>query len=152
MKKKQKIWIWLITAGILCVLGFIWSNSMDSQMDSAAKSDAVLRWIKPLLEIFTGKGNVTAHLVRKLAHFTEFSVLGVLLAVWLLVKRVWKWRSVALCLLTGLTAGAIDETIQIFTGRGPMVRDALLDFSGVCFGVGCVWLAVLIAEGNRKND
>ena len=32
-----------------------------------------------MLELFTGKGNVTDHLVRKLAHFCEYAALGVLL-------------------------------------------------------------------------
>lgn len=152
MKRKQKLWIWIITVLILCAVAFIWANSIDSQAESSAKSSAVKELIEPFLEIFVGKGNVTEHLVRKLAHFTEYTILGTFLALWLLAKRVWKWSGVLLGLLMGFTVASIDETIQIFIGRGPMVKDVLLDFSGVCFGIGVVWLVVLITEGIRKND
>lgn len=152
MKKKQKIRLVIVGIAILCAIAFIWSNSIDSQAESSAKSSAVTELIKPLLELFVGKGHVTEHLVRKLAHFTEFALLGALLAVWLLVRRVWTWRGVLWSLLLGFAVASVDETIQIFTGRGPMMRDVLLDFSGVCFSVGCVWLAVLITEGIRGHD
>ena len=31
--------------------------------------------LAPLIELFAGEGNVTDHLVRKLAHFTEYGLL-----------------------------------------------------------------------------
>lgn len=62
---------------ILLTLTFIWSRSLKSIPDSRAESEAVLEVVRPLLETVVGEGNVTDHLVRKLAHFSEFCLLGV---------------------------------------------------------------------------
>lgn len=152
MTMGRKRLVRIITLLLIGMLLFIWKNSVESQAVSAARSGMVREWLEPFLEHFVGKGNVTDHLVRKLAHFAEYALYGALLGAWLLAARRWKWRNVLYCLLIGLCTAGIDETIQIFTGRGPMVRDVLLDFSGVCCGVGTVWLVVLLAEGMRKRD
>jgi len=152
VKNKRRILVIALSLLILATVAFIWSNSMDSREISASKSDTVKGWLEPFLELIVGRGNVTEHLVRKLAHFVEYGFLGTLLGTWLLARKVWKWRNVGLALFLGLTTASIDETIQIFTGRGPMVRDVLLDFSGVMTGVGFVWLLVLLVEGLRKRN
>ncbi len=89
------------------------------------------------------------HIVRKLAHFLEFALLGFL--SYLLIRHLsrrlpalvpWLRGSIpaGFCLLYAIS----DEVHQIFTGRGPAVRDVLIDFSGsltgILVGVGLVWL------------
>ena len=69
----------LLLLAILAALAFIWGNSLDSAVESAVKSGRVRELLQPLLERLVGQGGVTDHLVRKLAHFTEFAVLGALL-------------------------------------------------------------------------
>lgn len=136
-KGKQR----LLTALILLTLAFIWGNSLLPPEVSWAVSDAV----KDLLTVLlpgggegTGEGSGTLGvLVRKLAHFTEFCVLGALLAA--------RWRDLpgerTAPLLLGLLAAAADETIQFYTGRTSSVFDVWIDFSGVVVG------AVLIVPG-----
>ena len=46
-------------------------------------------------------------------------------------------RAVCACLL-GLLAAFLDETLQLFSGRGSMVADVWLDFAGVVCGVAAV--------------
>ena len=98
---------------------------------SSMESSFVAKLITPFLELFLGKGNVTEHLVRKMAHFTEFSALGLEL---LLFFNPWHKRFLLPTWNGGLIAALIDETIQIFSGRGDAVPDVWLDFSGVIFG------------------
>ena len=43
--------------------------------------------LAPLLELFAGEGNVTDHLVRKLAHFAEYAMLGALTYSVLLARK-----------------------------------------------------------------
>ena len=86
--------------------------------------------------------------VRKTAHFLEFALLGCLTAslvclVWSFVgwrARVWQTAGIPalFCLLTAIS----DEVYQIFTGRGPAVKDVLIDFCGAVSGVIFLHLAV----------
>ena len=93
--------------------------------------------------------------IRKLAHFSEFAILGFLTALlaahlaarFSAVTPLVQWVGpLALCLIYA----ASDEIHQIFTERGPAVRDVLLDFAGVLCGVLAarvlVWIACMIAH------
>ncbi len=144
MAHMKKLILPLLTA---LVLVFIFSNSFAGQEESAQDSAFIMQLIEPILELFVGKGNVTQHLVRKLAHFCEFGLLGLLLG---LRSRKPNCRVLLLALLCALT----DETIQIFTGRGPQVQDVWLDFAGAVTGIlaGCVLMLIggIIAK-RRKN-
>lgn len=124
----------LLLLAILAALAFIWGNSLDSAVQSAVKSGRVRELLQPLLERLVGQGGVTDHLVRKLAHFTEFAVLGALLLLTAAAFRV-RLQSVVNCLFFLLLAALTDETIQIFTGRGPQVQDVWLDFAGGAAGL-----------------
>lgn len=72
----------ILSVLLILALAFIWGHSMFSAVDSAEESRRVGQWITPFLEQFVGPGNVTDHLVRKLAHFCEYGVL-----VWDMVRR-----------------------------------------------------------------
>ena len=119
---------------------------------------------------------ITDHLVRKTAHFVEFAVLGGLLCLVCKVcmvtvgesgvgKSVGKSgvgesggeptksgvvRAVCACLL-GLLAAFLDETLQLFSGRGSMVADVWLDFAGVVCGVAAVAAGMWIWERGMKK-
>ena len=113
-------------------LTFIWGNSMLPADASTVFSD----WVRDVLVmLFSGGGGAVGGgtgLLRKIAHFSEFACLGVLLA-WLM-GMLGKRR--ALALGAGFAAACIDETIQLFVpGRGPAFTDVLLDTSGVLAGV-----------------
>ena len=73
--------------------------------------------------------------MRKLAHFTEFAVLGALLLLLTAAAFRVRLQSVVNCLFFLLLAALTDETIQIFTGRGPQVQDVWLDFAGGAAGL-----------------
>ena len=61
---------------ILLTIVFIWGHSLMSREDSSKESDWVRQLLTPVLELLVGEGNVTEHLVRKLAHFCEYALLG----------------------------------------------------------------------------
>lgn len=120
---------------ILATLAFIWGNSIKSAADSQQASQGILDQIKPALEVFVGEVNATDYFVRKLAHFTEFGVLGFELSLLLILLRRVRVQAVINCAFFGLAVALIDETIQIFSGRGPQVKDIWIDFSGLCLGL-----------------
>ena len=147
-EKMNKIRIfWRVVTTLACVLMliFIFSNSLKTGEASSAQSSAVVDTIQDVASVVapessiataTGEDYDRLHAdVRKLAHFSEFMLLGALF-MWCWYsytdKKVW---------LTVPTAGVvlvplIDEFLQIFTsGRGAEWMDVMLDvFGGLCGG------------------
>lgn len=130
---------------LLLTLAFIWGHSCVPLPASAAESGRVLEMLRPVLELFVGKGNATDHLVRKLAHFTEFAALGFQI---LLLLRDRSWKGFLRSAELGFVAAFFDESIQILSGRGDQIIDVWLDMGGVIFGVAA---ASLIAGILRKR-
>jgi len=121
---------------LVCNLVFIWGNSMLPGEISGKISD----WVKSILEGIlpgSGGGSTGSGLLRKLAHFTEFAVLGALLS-WLFAmlqkKRIYPF-------FLGTAVACIDETIQRFVpDRGPAIRDVCIDSCGVLTGMMLLYL------------
>jgi VanZ family protein len=124
---------WL-TCLILC---FIWGNSLLPGEISGRLSD----WVKDMLAsllprevpgVTTGGG-----LLRKIAHFSEFAMLGACFG--------WRCgmlkRKKVLALVYGFGAACVDETIQVFVpDRGPGLKDVAIDTCGVAAGIGVLLL------------
>lgn len=136
---------------ILATVAFIWGNSLPSIPESKAESLWVMELLKPLLEPIVGVGNVTNHLVRKLAHFAEFGVLGCVLMLFVIVRKRRGVQPIINCLFAGLAAAVIDETIQIFSQRGSQIQDIWLDFAGTAMGIVFVLLISIIVRAIRKR-
>ena len=121
----------LCTALLIANLCFIWGNSLLPGELSGAFSD----WVKNLLAMILPVGPSVpggGGLLRKIAHFTEFATLGMLLT----------WRSGMLQkgklrpLAWGFAAACVDETIQRFVpDRGPSLMDVGIDTCGVITGM-----------------
>ena len=125
----------LCIALLICNLIFIWGNSLLPGEISGAFSD----WVKSILmRLFDGgiQASSGRGLLRKVAHFTEFAALGMLLA-WLHgMLQKGKLRS----FLWGVLAASVDETIQRFVpDRGPAVKDVCIDSAGVLTGIILLW-------------
>lgn len=134
--RRLRLCIALIAANLV----FIWGNSMLPAAVSQALSDFVKSLLPGRLPITGEEAETSSFIIRKLAHFTEFSTLGALLA-WLagmLGKKKW------MPLGWGVAAACLDETIQCFVPeRGPGLRDVAIDGCGVLLGI------VLLTLGHR---
>ena len=126
----------ICTALLVCNLIFIWGNSLLPGDLSGALSD----WVKTLLESFFAQGpeeSTSGGLLRKLAHFTEFTALGMLLC-WRFGMLGKGWKP---ALVLGIAAACMDETIQMFVpDRGPGIRDVCIDAAGVATGIALLLL------------
>lgn len=97
------------------------------------------------------------HLVRKLAHMTEYFLLAVAVSFPLYVYRL---RGFPLMLVAGIICVAFaagDEYHQSFVaGRGPSVRDVGIDSIGVFFGILAVqiicWIFLAPARSARRQE
>ena len=123
---------------LLClILMFIWGNSLLSW----EKSEKVSQGVKGMMsEILPGMDSGSAgdghHILRKLAHFSEFCCLGLCLSWLVRMLRQKQCDHFLLPLLGGFLAACLDETIQCFVpGRGPGLKDVGIDTLGVILGI-----------------
>ena len=126
-KRNIRICIFLLVLNLV----FIWGNSLLPAEISQSISDCVLELL-PELSDEPVQPEEESHLIRKVAHFTEFTVLGLLLG-WLatLLKRK-RWMPIPV----GISVACIDETIQMFVpDRGPGLLDVGIDSCGVLMGI-----------------
>ena len=156
---RRQILLLLNILAILLLLCFIFGNSLLNREESGEMSASVLDFLHPVLRPvaeFFSREPVTEeflhHLVRKLAHFTEFAALACFSAL-LLLQLCSRWRTPYLgYLLFGMLLAAVtDEFIQSFTGRGPSVRDVMLDFCGALTGMLLTFLLAELIRSLKRN-
>ncbi|MDK2968154.1 VanZ family protein [Lacrimispora sp.] len=130
--KKRLIWT---VAAVLYIL-FIYSNSLKTADLSSADSGHVLELLKNL---FTSAGMenrwLTEHIIRKAGHFTEYTLLGMILYQCVKLYDFDMEKRLFIHGAAGFLIPFIDETIQLFvSGRSGQISDVWLDFSGVAAG------------------
>ena len=143
----RDVWSLVFLVLITATLVFIWTNSMEAPAESSEKSQWMMKLLTPILEFFVGKGNVTEFLVRKLAHFCEFGLLGCELSLMLILRKRQTLQWYVNAAMFAFMVAALDETIQIFADRGSSLADVWLDFAGAVTGIVGVWM--LYTLGNR---
>jgi len=143
IRKKKKT---VLRVYLLLVVSFIWGQSLLPGNQSSKESGFILeKIVHPIEKALTGKETITEYQVRKAAHVLEFAALGFGLCLYFIClweqkipgsKWLWALRGVG----TGMLIAFLDETIQLFTGRGSQIRDVWIDTGGVFLGT----LAALI--------
>ena len=90
--------------------------------------------------------------VRKIAHFTEFGVLGGLFFLLFLTFPMPMWLSCLFSTLSAALFGALDEWHQTFVpGRSGQIRDTLIDASGALLVSSVLFLLAFLLKTNRKK-
>lgn len=153
MGKRYGYWKWAAYVGVVACTLFIWHNSLVPATQSAAQSLSVLGRLDALLEWLGLPVTVGHSALRKMAHMSEFALLGVLWEAALVTGKAGRkgWYCVqsacTLCLLTAM----VDETIQVFVpGRGSQVTDVWIDFGGACLGVLAVFALAWFRRRRRS--
>ena len=146
---KFRIIVFVLTFSVIA-FAFIHS-SMPSEV-SGDESESVMNVLQSILNFFGFKGELTDHLVRKLAHFTEYTAMGMIfVSCAYSFDRIRPYKYYSQILLSGLATAVCDETIQLnVPGRAGMVTDVLLDFSGVITGALIMLLVFRIYKRIRK--
>ena len=175
MEKSQKISKAQVRGIVICSVLFvllclnvlmIFSFSGESREESGNRSEGVTEKIVKILysdydEMTEERQQELIHQfhrpIRKLAHFSEFGLLGMLSCGVMLSTGVFKNKYRFLrCLIPivfCLVCAAGDEIFQIFTHRGASAVDACIDFAGSLVGNGVVWLlAYLVARRKAKGN
>ena len=128
-------WRVIFTFALISCIVFIFSNSMQVAAVSEGASGRVLDFMQKVLRKLGMPGaanHLTMHIIRKLAHFSEYLLEGFLFMLCLRVYTKHVLKHVSWPILGGLLTALTDETIQLFVpGRSGQVTDIWIDFSGV---------------------
>ena len=147
MKKKS---CWLLVA--LMVI-FIFSNSAASAGTSNGMSLTVSEWVRPVLNTvgLHPETDFLNFVIRKLAHFSEYALLGCLIAIAYRLQP-WSWMKSKAALLPFFIIPVQDENLQRFSaGRSCELRDMLIDSAGMAAGL---FLAIVLLGivGHQKKQ
>lgn len=135
MYKKKIFW----TALTLLYLLLIYSNSMRTAPESTIQSQGLLGLIEKFLPFVVRNLGLTEHILRKMAHFGEYLVLGILLTQTVKTYGFSQLGQFWIVLISGFLMSAADEGIQLFIeGRSGQFSDVMLDLCGVMTGL-LVW-------------
>lgn len=138
---------------VLCVLwtAIIFGFSLKSGESSSSESYAVAGLLSWGMERLGTVAAPSVHVVRKLAHFFEYFVLGGL--AYAALFSAGARRSCFLGFGYAVLVALVDEYIcqNISEGRGARFSDVLLDSTGALLGVFCAMTLAYFIFQNRKR-
>lgn len=147
----------VLIVAIALTLVFIFSNSAKNQTDSSEQSDSFKEKVEKIIPADTPLGSAILDNIRKIAHFTEYGLLGIELSLLILVlseerKNIYKAAPISLC--AAFFTAFFDETVQIFSKRGPAIGDVWIDVGGfftyALLTYGAFALFLLIKKAAKK--
>ena len=145
---------WVTFAVLVLVVCFVFSNSLQPAQQSSEVSGGMLEILYE--EIPPLRKWLTEHILRKLGHFTEYTLVGILLMLCLRSCTVRLMANMTKPILGGVLIALTDETIQLFVeGRSGQVSDVWLDSAGVCTGLlvtGCILFILERYFARRRRD
>ena len=148
---------YLLIAMMIGTVLFIFINSMLPPETSSEQSEAVKDIIVEILPDNSKAENFVEEYIRKIAHFTEYGLLGIELAVYLLLLHRRRPSLFGLAMTVPFFVGFIDESIQSLSGRGPLIEDVWIDIGGfatfyaLALAVGFSVIAIIWAVKTIQN-
>lgn len=141
-------------------MGLIFSFSSDNAESSTKKSDGfIIKTVQVVLgrELSQSEKDKWLKLlvvpVRKLAHFTLYFILGLLVFNFIFEFSFARWWGVYLSIGISFLYACSDEVHQLFVpGRSGQVSDVLLDTFGSCVGIFLYFLVVRWCSGREQKE
>ena len=138
---------------ILCTFYVIFGFSSQDSKESGGLSEKITIFIAEKFNILKDKTtqqteniiNKMEKVIRKLAHFSIYTVVGILLMSFISTYKLKEGIRIIVSLVIGIIYAASDEIHQSFIpGRGPQVTDVMIDTMGVLLGILLVMLVIKI--------
>ena len=144
--------IWMITV-------FMFSHQQSDE--SSATSGNTIRFIInniPIVKNYTNEQKekiieIMQPIVRKLAHFTIYTIGGILIALFINQFNIKETRKIIYSCSAGCLYSITDEIHQLFVpGRAGMIQDVIIDTLGVMLGVALVWTIIEIINRRKLHE
>ena len=91
--------------------------------------------------------NIMENVIRKIAHFSIYTVVGILLMSLLSTYKIKEKNRILISIIIGIIYASSDEIHQAFVpGRGPQITDVFIDAMGVILGILLVLLILKIYQ------
>lgn len=149
MRKQRHIFVWIIA---LAMILFIFYNSLQNGTSSGSLSEKVTQFLLQFVHQsgFSIDFDLFHHYVRKLAHFTEYFILGSWITMASYVSPLTKRKRLQPFPFLFLVP-LIDEGIQHFVpGRFGALSDVFIDMSGFFTGMVILYILILIYQDIRS--
>ena len=133
LDKPKRAVLAVLCVALVLTLAFVFSNSAKKPAASMQDSDAVKDFISEFIPPESDLGQKILDNIRKIAHFTEYGLMGLEVSAILLLlfeKRKERYASAAWSVLFALVIAFLDETVQMFSKRGPAIADVWIDVGG----------------------
>lgn len=138
-----------------CIL--IYTFSAESGYESANTSSHIVNILTSILNKLNSDNltdntiNVITFIIRKMAHFTLYYILAILVYMYFLTYSISKRKNVCYTLIFCVIIAILDEIHQYFVpGRSAAIRDVLIDGVGSSIGYICIYYINKLIS-NRKN-
>ena len=141
---------WILYIVLCLIVFFIWDNSLQNGGSSDGFSLMFAERLAPIADKLGFYGNIWAlnRIVRKLAHLTEFTILGGVLYV--VLRHYIEYGTVVKTIGVGIVIACLDEFIQLFSlSHSSQLSDLLIDTIGIIIGISIVKLAYYISHDKR---
>ena len=147
MSKKLQIFFAILT---LFTIVFIWGNSIIPAKVSRAISAAITEFFGGQVTVDTEDVIDDEFILRKLAHFSEFLLLGAELTLLYSLHEKSLKNKLRFLFCAAMFFPLMDETIQLFNDRTSMVKDIWIDIAG--FTVGCTLMLLVCTVLNHFRN
>lgn len=149
-KKESRVYMKKIISIILVILWMtlIFIMSSSNSIESNNQSGYIVNYIANLFNITNL--NTLSYIVRKLAHLTEYFILGFLVINMITCYKKKTYISIIICILYAIS----DELHQsLVPGRSPQIKDIIIDSIGSLSGI-LTYLCILntINKYKRKKE
>ena len=151
----RAILIALLIIQMWVIFGFSGQNGEESGSISRKITEAVTKNISSIQNLEKQEKEKVLkkieHIIRKLAHFSLYAVIGFLLMSLMSTYKLKQKNRILVSCSVGLLYAISDEIHQAFIpGRGPQIGDVIIDFSGVVVGLLISILIVKTLINNKK--
>ena len=148
MKKKKIITLILIIAWMIIVFCL----SQQAADESSKLSGEILNTILRIFKLDKETSIFTENAIRKLAHFTLYTLGGILILSHVNLYNIETNRKVITSQVIGTAYAITDEFHQIFIpGRSGEVRDICIDSLGVITGIMILLLIIKLTKKKEGN-
>ena len=144
---RKKIILIFLLAWVLAVAVGIFLFSSQTGEESGAVSKGLMETLFSFLRLDGKEKEILHHLIRKGAHMAEYAVLGASLCVLFFYlsdigirKGASRLGMMGCALAFSVVFAVTDEIHQAFVpGRGPAVKDVLIDTVGAAIGIALIY-------------